>query len=217
MGKVKRPDRSKTIKLTTNTFLFAVCLNIDVPDCVLGFASLTQTVSWALTKLWSLVPDLEKSKKWTAHKGSHQVSLTTVTRWLRGHLWAVFWKQELPLQKHLIKNDSTHVSLSFPKGQDQRARVCVFTWYDFRGLNLHKALFREGVSEELAHSRLQAKDGLAGGRLWGGERHYHNTQRDSLGVITQYKTDVWKQDCQFLFMQLFLQGQGHTFKLGTEL
>lgn len=69
------------------------------------------------------------------------------------------------LLEHLIKNDSMHVSLSLPMGQDRHDRECVCTWYDFRGLDLHKALFGEGVSEELAHAWLQAKDGLAGGCL----------------------------------------------------
>lgn len=50
----------------------------------------------------------------------------------------------------------------------------VLTGYNFRGLDLYKALFGEGVSEELAHSRLQAKDGLAGGRLLGGGRKHTN-------------------------------------------
>lgn len=42
---------------------------------------------------------------------------------------------------------------------------CVCTWYDFWGLDLHKALVCESVSEELADSRLQPEDGLAGGGL----------------------------------------------------
>ena len=53
----------------------------------------------------------------------------------------------------------------FVVGQLQCQRVCICTWYDFRGLDLHKPLVGEGVPEELAHSRLQAEDGLAGGGL----------------------------------------------------
>lgn len=80
--------------------------------------------------------------------------------------------------------------LVFPWGRiNGTESVC--TWYDFRCLDLHKALFGEGFSEELAHSGLQAKYGLAGGRLW--EDKHAATHREtfphlawSIGFITHY-------------------------------
>lgn len=76
-------------------------------------------------------------------------------------------KTSVPLLKHLIKNDSMHASLSFPMCQCGRGCFFfVFTRYNFRRLDLHKALFGEGVPEELAHTWLQAEHGLAGGRLF---------------------------------------------------
>lgn len=76
----------------------------------------------------------------------------------------------------------------FPRGREERDSKCEFTRYDFRGLDLHEALHGEGVPEELAHSRLQAEDGLAGGRLRGENTHTHraalqNTCRDSLDSL----------------------------------
>lgn len=111
-----------------------------------------------------LVPDLncQLEKKRPIWTGSQPYNCHTMT-----HMTPVGGDLEtrVLLLEHLIKNDSMHVSLSLPMGQDQHDRVCVCTWYDFRGLDLHKALFGEGVSEELAHAWLQAKDGLAGGCL----------------------------------------------------
>lgn len=97
-----------------------------------------------------------------------EVSSTTVTQWLTGHLWAVEWKQMCQYCTEIsLKRFYQHMLISvFSHEVEERYDTeCVFTWYYFRGLNLHKALFDEGVSEKLAHARLQAKDGLAGGRL----------------------------------------------------
>lgn len=66
--------------------------------------------------------------------------------------------------------------------------LCVYvrTGYDFRRLDLHKALVGEGVPEELAHSRLQSEDGLAGGRLREGHKHTC-TKMAQLPFVTQHK------------------------------
>lgn len=59
-----------------------------------------------------------------------------------------------------------NLKITFVVGQFQNGcMLWMCTWYDFRGLDLYKALVGEGVPEELAHSWLQAEDGLAGGRL----------------------------------------------------
>lgn len=80
------------------------------------------------------------------------------------------------------------ISRVFMVGQLQYQCECVCTWYDFRGLDLHKALVGEGVPEELAHSRLQAEDGLAGGGLQDTNMREKGTiSTFGLGFVPQHK------------------------------
>lgn len=134
-----------------------VCFKTDVHDCLL----LTQTVfqKFDMKNNGYRKPTLQLS---------HNDSRDTCGWWY-GNKRA----STQTCNKNMI---NFMFSVPFPLGQDQRDGECVCTRYDFRGLDLHKALIGEGVSEELAHSWLQAEDGLAGGGLW--EETHTDTHRE---------------------------------------
>lgn len=110
-------------------------------------------------------------KKMDSRKRKLTLQLSHDDSWDDCGWW--YWSVSQP--KHLIENDSVLVCPFFiPRDSIGLTDSEFSTWYDFRSLNLHEALFGEGVSEELANSWLQPENRLAGGRLE--EERWTNTQ-----------------------------------------